>query len=550
MARHALAGQSPPDSLIIDVDALIAAYHDRRPDPAVPAQRVSFGTSGHRGSAFDTTFNEAHIVAVAEAVRRYRVSQRIDGPLFLGIDTHALSAPAGRTCLEVLAAAGVEVMLAPEDGPDGGFTPTPAVSHAILTWNRDRLSGLADGIVITPSHNPPRDGGIKYNPPHGGPAGPEATKWIEREANALLEQGVDSVARLPLTQALAAPTTRAHDFMSAYVGDLAAVLDMDAIAASGLALGVDPLGGAGVHYWGRIAEDYGLNLTVVDTTIDPTFRFMSVDSDGVIRMDPSSPDAMARLIAMRDSFDVAFACDTDYDRHGIVTRTAGLVPSNDYLAAAVAYLFGNRPGWSADLRVGKTVVTSGMIDRVARSMGREVYEVPVGFKWFVDGLVDGSLGFVGEESAGATLLRRDGTSWTTDKDGIAAALLAAEITVRTGDDPSQAYRKLSDRFGAPEYRRLSAPATAEQKKRLKSLDADAIDLTEVGGEPIESVRTHASNGAAIGGLKVTTENAWFAVRPSGTEDIYKIYVESFRGADHVDAVAREVVEVVDGLLGD
>jgi phosphoglucomutase len=438
--------------------------------------------------------------------------------------------------------------MAPEDGPSGGFTPTPAVSHAILTYNRNRVSGLADGIVITPSHNPPRDGGIKYNPPHGGPAGQEATQWIEREANALLEQGLGTVGRLPFPQALASPTTHPHDFMSAYVGDLGAVLDLDAVGASGLTLGVDPLGGAGVYYWSRIAERYGLNLTVVDTTVDPTFRFMSVDSDGVIRMDPSSPDAMARLIDMRDAFDVAFACDTDYDRHGIVTRTGGLVPSNDYLAAAVSYLFSHRPDWSPELRVGKTVVTSGMIDRVARSFGREVYEVPVGFKWFVDGLFDGSLGFVGEESAGATLLRRNGTPWTTDKDGIVAALLAAEIMAKTGKDPSETYGELAERHGTPVYNRLSAPATSEQKKRLKSLDADDITLAEVGGEPIESVLTHASNGAPIGGLKVTTENAWFALRPSGTEDIYKIYVESFLGADHVGRIAGEVQEIAGGLL--
>jgi phosphoglucomutase len=548
MPRHPLAGQSPTDDLIIDVDALIGAYYDQRPDPFNPSQRVSFGTSGHRGSALDATFNEAHIIAVAEAVRRYRVSQGIDGPLYLGIDTHALSAPAARTTLEVLAAAGVDVFMAPADGADGGYTPTPAVSRAILVHNRDRTTELADGIVITPSHNPPRDGGIKYNPPHGGPAGPEATKWIEKEANALLETGVASVPRLTLGQALAAPTTHPFDYMSAYVDDLGQVLDLEAVASSGLALGVDPLGGAGVHYWARIADQYGLNLKVVDTTVDPTFRFMSVDSDGVIRMDPSSPDAMARLIGMRDSFDVAFACDTDYDRHGIVTRSAGLVPSNDYLAAAVAYLFRHRPGWSSRLKVGKTVVTSGMIDRVARSMNREVYEVPVGFKWFVDGLHDGSLGFVGEESAGATLLRRNGSPWTTDKDGIAAALLAAEMTARTGEDPARSYARLADEFGAPAYRRLSAPADADQKARLKSLDADAITLSGVAGEPIESILTHASNGAAIGGLKVTTENAWFAVRPSGTEDIYKIYAESFRGDDHVDQVATEVVEIVKGIL--
>jgi phosphoglucomutase len=548
MPRHSLAGQSPPDELIIDVDALIAAYYNRRPDPSNPSHRVSFGTSGHRGSAFDTTFNEAHIIAVAEAVRRYRVSQGIDGPLYLGIDTHALSTPAARTTLEVLAAAGVDVLMAPADGADGGYTPTPAVSRAILVHNRGRTTGLADGIVITPSHNPPRDGGIKYNAPHGGPAGPEITKWIEREANELLEQGVAGIRRLSYADALAASSTHAFDFMSAYVDELGEVLDMEAVAASGLSLGVDPLGGAGVHYWARIAYQYRLNLTVVDTTIDPTFRFMSVDSDGVIRMDPSSPDAMARLIGMRDSFDVAFACDTDYDRHGIVTRSAGLVPANDYLASAVAYLFANRPGWSSGLKVGKTVVTSGMIDRVARSMDREVYEVPVGFKWFVDGLHDGSLGFVGEESAGATLLRRDGSPWTTDKDGIAAALLAAEITAKTGLDPAQSYARLADRFGAPEYRRLSAPATSGQKAKLKSLDAGAITLSEVAGEPIESILTHASNGAAIGGLKVTTEHAWFAVRPSGTEDIYKIYAESFRGPEHVDRVAEEVVGIVADIL--
>ena len=432
-----------------------------------------------------------------------------------------------------------------------GYTPTPAVSHAILTYNRGRRHGLADGIVITPSHNPPRDGGIKYNPPNGGPAGPEATKWIEREANALLEKGVGGVERIPHVRALAATTTHRHDFLTAYVDDLDAVLDLDRVGASGLTLGVDPLGGAGVHYWHRIADRYGLNLTVVDTVIDPTFRFMSVDSDGLIRMDPSSPDAMARLIGMRDSFDVAFACDTDYDRHGIVTRGGGLMPPNNYLSVAASYLFQHRPDWASTLQIGKTVVTSGMLDRVARSLGRETYEVPVGFKWFVDGLVDGSLGFVGEESAGATLLRRDGTPWTTDKDGIAAALLAAEIMARTGDDPSEAYDQLAGRFGAPEYRRRSAPATAEQKKRLKSLDAADIELAEVGGEPIESILTHApGNGAPIGGLKVTTANAWFALRPSGTEDIYKIYAESFTSAEHVEQVAGEVERIVEGILGE
>ena len=549
MARHPLAGQAPPDSMLVDPDALIDAYHGRSPDPAEPGQRVSFGTSGHRGSALDTTFNEDHIVAVVEAVRRYRVAEGIDGPLFLGIDTHALSAPSQRTALEVLGAAGVDVMVAPEDGPDGGFTPTPAVSRAILVHNRGRRTGLADGIVITPSHNPPRDGGIKYNPPHGGPAGTEATRWIEREANALLEAGLAEIRRIPVSRVLALDTTHPHDYLTGYVDDLGAVLDLDAVRSAGVNLGVDPLGGAGVHYWHRIAERYGLDLTVVDTTVDPTFRFMSVDKDGVIRMDPSSPDAMQRLLGLRDDFDVAFACDTDYDRHGIVTRSGGLVPANDYLAVAVWYLFQNRPEWGDALRVGKTVVTSGMIDRVTRSLGRETYEVPVGFKWFVDGLVSGSLGFVGEESAGATFLRRDGTTWTTDKDGIVAALLAGEILARTGEDPAQLYERLAERFGRPAYTRLSAPATAEQKRRLKSLDAADIHLDEVGGEPIETILTHApGNGAAIGGLKVTTENAWFALRPSGTEDLYKIYVESFQGPAHVDRIAGEVEAIVGGIL--
>lgn len=549
MARHPLAGQSPPESMLVDVDDLLDAYTARSPDPAVPAQRVSFGTSGHRGSALDTTFNEDHIVAVVEAVRRYRVDRGIDGPLFLGIDTHALSAPAKRTALEVLGAAGVDVMVAPETGPDGGFTPTPAVSHAILGYNRGRRSGLADGIIVTPSHNPPRDGGIKYNPPHGGPAGTDATRWIEAEANALLEAGVEKVRRISVDRALALDTTHTHDYLTAYVDDLGAAVDLDAVREAGVVLGVDPLGGAGVHYWHRIAERWGLDLTAVDTTLDPTFRFMSVDKDGVIRMDPSSPDAMQRLLGLRDSFDVAFACDTDYDRHGIVTREGGLMPSNDYLAVAVWYLCQNRPDWGEGLRVGKTLVTSGMVDRVARSLGRGSYEVPVGFKWFVDGLVDGSLGFVGEESAGATFLRRDGTPWTTDKDGIVACLLAAEILARTGDDPARVYASLAERFGRPTYKRLSAPATAEQKRRLKSLDADDLELREIGGQPIEAVLTHApGNGAPIGGLKITTADAWCALRPSGTEDIYKIYVESFLGPDHVDRIAAEVEGIVGEIL--
>lgn len=550
MARHPLAGQAPPASILIDVDELVDAYSSRSPDPGVPGQRVSFGTSGHRGSALDTTFNEDHIVAVVEAVRRYRAGRGIDGPLFLGLDTHALSAPAGRTALEVLGAAGVEVMVASPDGPGAGFTPTPAVSHAILSWNRGRRSGLADGIVVTPSHNPPRDGGIKYNPPHGGPAGTDATRWIEREANALLEAGVDAVPRISHDRALGLATTHTHDYLSAYVDDLEAVVDLGAVREAGLRLGVDPLGGAGVHYWDRIAERYGLDLTAVDKVVDPTFRFMSVDSDGVIRMDPSSPDAMQRLLKLRDSFDVAFACDTDYDRHGIVTPGGGLMPANDYLSVAVWYLLQNRPGWNDGLKVGKTLVTSGMVDRVSRSLGRRTYEVPVGFKWFVDGLVDGSLGFVGEESAGATFLRRDGSPWTTDKDGIVLCLLAAEILARTGRDPARVYDELAERFGRPAYRRLSAPATAEQKARLKSLDASDLHLTEVGGQPIEAVLTHApGNGAAIGGLKITTADAWCALRPSGTEDIYKIYVESFLGGAHVDGIVGEVEGIVDDVMG-
>ncbi len=551
MARHPLAGAPAPPSLLIDVQALIEAYHALSPDPAESSQRVSFGTSGHRGSAFDASFNEDHIIAIVEAVRRYRVLQGTDGPLMLGIDTHALSAPARRTTLEVLAAGGVQVMTAPESGADGGFTPTPAISHAILTHNRGRSTGLADGLVITPSHNPPRDGGIKYNPPNGGPASPEATRWIEDEANSILEQGSATVARIPYERALAAESTHPYDFMSAYVDDLGAVLDLDAVRGAGLSLGVDPLGGAGVYYWRAIAERYGLSLTTVDETIDPTFRFMSVDSDGVIRMDPSSPDAMQRLIGLSSSFDVAFACDTDYDRHGIVTRGGGLMPSNDYLAVAVAYLFRHRPGWSRSVGIGKTVVTSSMIDRVARSLGREVYEVPVGFKWFVDGLVEGSLGFVGEESAGATLLRRDGSTWTTDKDGIAAALLAAEIMAVTGRDPAVLYDELTDEFGTPHYRRTSAPATAALKQRLKNLDPADLSVSSVGGEPVVAITTRApGNDAPIGGLKVSTANAWFALRPSGTEDIYKIYAESFGDAAQVDALVDEAREIVRRVLGD
>lgn len=544
MATSPLAGKLPPDSLIVDVPALVTAYFMEGPDPDNANQRVSFGTSGHRGSARDGTFNEAHIMAIAQAVHLYRRDQGIDGPLYLGIDTHALSTPARATALEVLAAAGVDVCIAPE----GEFTPTPAVSHAIIAYNRNRPDGLADGIVITPSHNPPGDGGIKYNPPSGGPAGLEVTRWIENKANELLEIGVDSIARLPLARALTADTTHRHDFTSAYVDDLGAALDLEAVRAEGLRLGADPLGGAGVHYWARIADRYGLDLKTVSTQVDPTFRFMTVDSDGVIRMDPSSPDAMRSLIDMKDAFDVAFACDTDYDRHGIVTH-AGLMPSNDYLAVAVRYLIENRDQWSDAVGVGKTVVTSGMVDRVCRSLGRDVYEVPVGFKWFVDGLSSGELAFVGEESAGATLLRRDGQPWTTDKDGIVMTLLAGEMMARTGQDPAELYQVLTEEFGAPHYRRVTAPASPEQKSTLKSLVADDLELSEVGGQEIERVFTHASgNGAAIGGLKAVTADAWFAVRPSGTEDVYKIYAESFAGEEHTAEIVEEVKEIVRDML--
>ena len=549
MAKHPLAGQVPPTETLIDVPSLITAYYSDVPDPDDPGQRVSFGTSGHRGSALDRTFNESHIISVVESIRRYRTQAGIDGPLFLGMDTHALSTPARATALEVLAAADVDVLFAPSEGADRGFTPTPAISHAILTYNRDRRSGLADGIVITPSHNPPRDGGIKYNPPSGGPAGQEATRWIEDQANVLLAAGTEAVRRIPLSRALTAERTHAFDFLSAYVDDLESVLDLGLIRDAGISLGADPMGGAGADYWARIADRYRLDLHTLTTDIDPTFRFMTLDSDGLIRMDPSSPDAMQRLIGIKDQFDVAFACDTDYDRHGVVTRSGGLLPANNYLAVAVHYLLRHRPSWPSTLKVGKTVVTSGMIDRVCAALGHETYEVPVGFKWFVEGLQAGTLGFVGEESAGATFLRRDGRTWTTDKDGIVASLLAGEIMARTERDPAELYAELTERFDTPSYRRLSAPANAEQKRLLKSLQPEDLDMRELGGEPVQRVLTQAAgNGAEIGGLKVETANAWFAVRPSGTEDIYKIYVESFLGPKQVDQIVDEVQGFVRGLL--
>ena len=540
-----LAGQLAPESLRVNVPRLVSAYYSERPDPAVPQQRVQFGTSGHRGSAFTNTFNEPHILAIAQAVCDYRRAQKIEGPLFLGIDTHALSVPAFATALEVFAANAVETLIATEDE----YTPTPAISHAILTYNRSRSSGFADGVVITPSHNPPKDGGFKYNPPHGGPAGSTVTRWIETRANEYLERALQGVRRIAHEKALRAPTTHRYDFLDAYTTDLANVIDLEAIRAANVSMGVDPLGGAGVRYWTRIAERFRLDLTVVNETVDPTFGFMSVDWDGQIRMDPSSSYAMRSLIAMKDRFRIAFACDTDHDRHGIVTPDAGLLPANDYLCVAISYLFAHRPLWKPSAAVGKTVVSSRMIDRVAAKLGRSLYEVPVGFKWFVDGLGDASLGFAGEESAGASFLRRDGTVWTTDKDGIVAALLAGEITARLGRDPGEVYRELSAELGTPVYARKDAPATSAQKRALKRLTAEQVPLTELAGEPIQRVLTRApGNGAPIEGLKVEAESAWFAARPSGTEDVYKIYAESFRGADHLRLVLAQAQAIVDEAL--
>ncbi|MGZ7066041.1 MAG: phosphoglucomutase (alpha-D-glucose-1,6-bisphosphate-dependent) [Candidatus Aminicenantales bacterium] len=539
------AGKPADPSRLVDVDTLIRDYYTKVPDPSVAEQRVAFGTSGHRGSSLKTAFNESHILAITQAICSYRTHQGIDGPLFLGFDTHALSGPAFRTALEALAANAVDVMLAEGDE----FTPTPAISHAILTHNRGRKTGLADGIVITPSHNPPEDGGFKYNPPEGGPAESSVTGWIELEANALLRAGLRGVTRTPLDQALRAGTTHRHDFLSRYVEDLGQVIDMEAIRASRISLGVDPLGGASVHYWQAIADRFGLDLTLVNDAVDPTFRFMTMDWDGRIRMDPSSPYAMRKLIGLKDRFDVAFACDTDADRHGIVTRSSGLLPPNHYLSAAVDYLFRQRSGWGPGAAVGKTLVSSRMIDRVATKLGRRLFETPVGFKWFVAGLLDGSLGFAGEESAGASFLRLDGTVWTTDKDGIAPALLAAEITARLGRDPGQVYAELTREFGESAYDRIDAPATAEQRKALAGLSADQLRTSDLAGEKIEAVLTRApGNGAAIGGVKVTAASDWFAARPSGTENIYKIYAESFRGEAHLRRIIREAQAIVDKAL--
>ncbi len=545
MKTSPLAGKPANASLLVDVAKLLAAYYSEKPDPTVAAQRVAFGTSGHRGSSFTTTFNEDHVLAISQAICLYRKSHHIDGPLFLGKDTHALSVPALATALGVLAANGVEVMTAESDE----FTPTPAISWAILTYNRGRKTGLADGIVITPSHNPPHDGGFKYNPPHGGPAEQAVTAWIEAKANEFLTNKLSEVKRIPIAQARRAATTHRYDFLHEYVDDLHSVIDFDAIRGATLKLGVDPLGGASVHYWAPIAERYGLNLTVVNEAVDPTFGFMTVDWDGQIRMDPSSPFAMQRLIAMKDKFDLAFACDPDSDRHGIVTRSAGLMPPNHYLSVAVSYLFQHRPNWRADAAVGKTVVTTQLIDRIAAKLGRRHYDVPVGFKWFVPGLLDGSLGFCGEESAGASFSRLDGSVWTTDKDGLIPALLAAEITAKLGRDPGQLYGDLTRELGEPAYDRVEAPATIAQKTALAKLSPTQVKATELAGEKIEALLTEApGNGAPIGGLKAVTKSGWFAARPSGTEAIYKIYGESFRGESHLKQILAEAQTLVSATL--
>ena len=542
---HPLAGHPATELPPVDIPRLVTAYYALRPDPAEAAQRVAFGTSGHRGNAFEASFNEAHVLAISQAIAEYRRGAGIDGPLFLGFDTHALSAPAFASALEVLAANGVEVRIAAGDE----YTPTPAISHAILVHNRGRTTGLADGIVITPSHNPPDNGGFKYNPPNGGPADTNVTGAIQERANALIAANLAGVTRLPYAQARRAATTREHDFLTAYVDDLDAVIDFDVIRGASLNLGVDPLGGAGVNYWTRIAERHRLPLDVVSTAVDPTFRFMSLDWDGRVRMDPSSAYAMRRLIDLRDRYDVAFACDTDHDRHGVVAGSAGLMPANHFLAVCVDYLYQHRPQWRADAAVGKTLVSSALIDRVTARLGRRLYEVPVGFKWFVEGLVDGSLGFGCEESAGASFLRKDGGAWSTDKDGIIAGLLAAEMTARGGRDPAQRYRALTDELGAPAATRIDAPADLAQRKALGKLAPSAITITELAGEPVRQVLDRApGNGAGIGGIKVTSESGWFAARPSGTEAIYKIYAESFKGETHLAELVAEAQRVVDAAI--
>jgi len=546
MGIHPLAGKRAPDESLINVPRLIAAYYSYSPDVSIPAQQVAFGTSGHRGTSLANSFNEAHILAISQAICEYRQSQGTSGPMYVGMDTHALSEPALYSAVEVFAANGVETVI--QQGL--GYTPTPVISHAILAYNRGRTGGLADGVVITPSHNPPGDGGFKYNPPSGGPADTQITKWVQERANAIIAKDLKAVKRMPLDKALQAPTTHERDYIRPYVDDLGNVVNMEAIRSAGLKIGVDPMGGAGVGYWGYIAERYGLNLQVVNPRVDPTFSFMTLDHDGKIRMDCSSPYAMASLVGLKDMFDIAWGNDTDYDRHGIVTRSVGLMNPNHYLATAIWYLFQNRPAWGKQVAIGKTLVSSSMIDRVAAHLGRRLAEVPVGFKWFVDGLLDGSFGFGGEESAGASFLRRDGTVWTTDKDGFILDLLAAEILAVTGRDPGQHYQELEARFGKAWYARKDAPVTAEGKAALSNLTPEKVTARILAGDAIQTKLTRAPfNQAVIGGLKVVTENGWFAARPSGTENVYKIYAESFVSAEHLGRIQAEAQAIVDGALG-
>lgn len=545
MAIHKLAGKPAPHEILVNVPRLITAFYTGKPDPKNPDQQVSFGTSGHRGSSFENQFNEDHILAISQAVCEYRIKEGIRGPLFIGMDTHALSEPAFATAIEVFAAHGMTIRF--QSG--SGYTPTPVVSHAILTYNQGKESGRADGVIITPSHNPPGDGGFKYNPPNGGPAGTEITAFIQNRANRIIQNGMKEVKRIPLGTALRAETTGEYDFIRPYVDDLKNVLDMETISASNLKIGVDPMGGAAVGFWAPIAEEYSLNLEIVNPRVDPTFSFMRVDRDGKIRMDCSSPYAMAGLIELKERFDIAFGNDADCDRHGIVTKSSGLMNPNHYLAAAISYLFQNRPGWKAETAIGKTLVSSAMIDRVASDLGKKLVEVPVGFKWFVDGLLNGSIGFGGEESAGASFLRKNGTVWTTEKDGIILDLLSVEMTAKTGRDPGDHYKSLEEKFGSPVYERIDAPANREQKEKLKKLSPDDVQTQELAGDAITLKLTHApGNQAAIGGLKVVTKNGWFAARPSGTEDVYKIYAESFRGRDHLKRIQDEAQMIVDDAL--